>query len=288
MRKIILVLLLFALIIFPLYAGGNRWTSKPPIGSTIDWSHPLSKGLVGCWLMNEGGGTPRDLVSKRNSNYVGGVVTGWRGGLKGYSPAFSGSTSLWVERDEQLEPAKVSAFAYLRRRGNNGQYSRPFGKTYNNGGSFPYLSYDIEYNLGGVGQNVINANMSTGSVLMATTNYTASDTTIPHVVGMTFKQGDVVRLWFNGIQVAVSAAQNSPIGYDTSSTGRFIIGGSSSASSANQWNGDIYSIYIFNRILSSQEIKQLYQDPYCFIKPPTMWSMFSTAVAAARRFFIFD
>lgn len=31
--------------------GGN----KPPEGSQINWGHPLSRGLVGCWLMNETG-----------------------------------------------------------------------------------------------------------------------------------------------------------------------------------------------------------------------------------------
>jgi hypothetical protein len=29
---------------------------KPPLGSQINWGHPLSRGLVGCWLFNEGGG----------------------------------------------------------------------------------------------------------------------------------------------------------------------------------------------------------------------------------------
>ena len=29
---------------------------KPPYGSKLDPTHPLSQGLVGCWLLNEGGG----------------------------------------------------------------------------------------------------------------------------------------------------------------------------------------------------------------------------------------
>jgi len=29
---------------------------KPPYGSRLDPTHPLSQGLVGCWLLNEGGG----------------------------------------------------------------------------------------------------------------------------------------------------------------------------------------------------------------------------------------
>lgn len=30
--------------------------TKPPLGSSMDWSHPLSNGVVGRWLMNENAG----------------------------------------------------------------------------------------------------------------------------------------------------------------------------------------------------------------------------------------
>ena len=29
---------------------------KPPKGAMLNRGHPLSRGLKGCWLMNEGGG----------------------------------------------------------------------------------------------------------------------------------------------------------------------------------------------------------------------------------------
>lgn len=32
------------------------WTTKPPLGTPIDWSNPLTQGLVGAWAFNEGGG----------------------------------------------------------------------------------------------------------------------------------------------------------------------------------------------------------------------------------------
>src|SRR4030042_101428 len=43
------------------------WTNKPPLGSQINWGHPLSRGLVGCWLMNEGGGLPFSQSRKQAS-----------------------------------------------------------------------------------------------------------------------------------------------------------------------------------------------------------------------------
>ena len=50
---------------------------KPMLGQQIDWSNPLSKGLVGYWLMNEGtGNTVVDL-----SGYSG-TLDSWTGALQ--------------------------------------------------------------------------------------------------------------------------------------------------------------------------------------------------------------
>ena len=35
----------------------TNWYTKPPIGTGINWSHPLAWGLVGAWVFNEGMGT---------------------------------------------------------------------------------------------------------------------------------------------------------------------------------------------------------------------------------------
>lgn len=35
----------------------QNWSFKPPVGTTVNWGHPLSKNLIGCWLFNEGGGS---------------------------------------------------------------------------------------------------------------------------------------------------------------------------------------------------------------------------------------
>ena len=41
---------------------------NPPLGARINWSHPINRGLVGCWLMNEGGGQVyRNLAGNRGA-----------------------------------------------------------------------------------------------------------------------------------------------------------------------------------------------------------------------------
>lgn len=58
---------------------------KPGPGVCIDWSHPLAKGLAGCWLFNEGGGKSNihDIAAWQTVN----TTTG--------TPAWSPSGSPW-------------------------------------------------------------------------------------------------------------------------------------------------------------------------------------------------
>jgi Concanavalin A-like lectin/glucanases superfamily len=46
--------------------------TKPMLGSSINWAHPLAKGIVGCWLFNEGQG---DLVNDISGNKNNGKLT---------------------------------------------------------------------------------------------------------------------------------------------------------------------------------------------------------------------
>jgi hypothetical protein len=61
-------------------------SSKPPIGSQVNWGHPLARGLSYCAPLNEGGGHATDLVS---GNYGGGAV-GWTTSVAGRGTAGSG------------------------------------------------------------------------------------------------------------------------------------------------------------------------------------------------------
>jgi len=53
----------------------NKSQIKPALGSTIDFNHPLSQGLVGCWLFNEQAGNKiYDLAKDNNGNLLNGVL----------------------------------------------------------------------------------------------------------------------------------------------------------------------------------------------------------------------
>jgi len=79
--------------------------TKPPRGILLDRSHPLSRGLIGCWLLNEGSG---NKVFDLSGNGHHGTFknmdpqTDWVGGRDGFAVDFDGS-------DDYIEwPAKAS------------------------------------------------------------------------------------------------------------------------------------------------------------------------------------
>ena len=70
------------------------YIKKPPLGSQIDWSHPLSTGIVGYWLFNEGSGNKiNDISNNRNigtlTNFD--LTTAWKSSPLGKSLDFDGS-----------------------------------------------------------------------------------------------------------------------------------------------------------------------------------------------------
>lgn len=52
------------------------FVSKPPLGVQLDWTNPINRGLVGCWIFNEGGGTrANDLSGNGNHGLlIGNIV----------------------------------------------------------------------------------------------------------------------------------------------------------------------------------------------------------------------
>ena len=64
----------------------HPWThyNKPYLGVPINGTHPLAKGLVGCWVMNENSG---NVVQDLSGNVRTGTITGavWVAGEYGHA-----------------------------------------------------------------------------------------------------------------------------------------------------------------------------------------------------------
>jgi len=71
---------------------------KPPFGAQLNLDHPLARGMVGCWLFNEGSGNKAQDYSGQgnigtltNFNDPPIATSGWNAGPHGGALAFDGS-----------------------------------------------------------------------------------------------------------------------------------------------------------------------------------------------------
>lgn len=270
-----------AIIIHP-----KRWTNQPPVGAQIDFGHPLAEGLTFYAPFNAGAGIQKALLpAGLPGNSVGTVPSAnWITTPGGKSQNFNGFWSVWFERGSWVEPPNaVSAVTRIRRTGTS---SAPLDKTYNNSGSAPFASYAIEWNPGGAGQDTFRADvatggtLNTGSTVSLGSGFTLNQTTI----GMSYISGSL-KAYANGINKATDSFSGS-ISYDTSTTGRFIVSGSSSASAGTPWNGQIYYTAVWNRVLTPSEMEWIHIEPYAMLIPTKRKKFFLGAASRAFTFYV--
>jgi hypothetical protein len=270
-KLLLSVILIASILICPVYADGNRWTNKPPVGSQIDWSHPLSKGLVGCWLMNEGGGLKVFDISGNNlhGSIIGGAL--WSKNKKGIGISCPTSTSnITVLKSRFFQQTKEATWIIYCFKP---VFASPFF-IYNEGSNTGYGIYsnpNVHFycRIGGAWTDFNTI------PLIENTPYLLVGTASP--IG--------VYAYINGIKLAGPGENTGDLNPNT--TVDLYIG--NSVSNSRQLDNTIMYVMIYNRALSPQEIQQLYIDPYCFIKPQTDWNCIKAAVVAGvRRIFLIN
>ena len=231
------------------------WTTQPPPGTPIDWGNPLAQEL----RFALPGNSTMDAAGGRRLSYVG-TQNPMVPVSQGISTYWNNDESAFVARDTQLEPPVASWAVFGQRAGGVNSYVRPLGKTWSNGTSAPYVSYDFEWNSGGTGQDAIATNISPNGSLYGTTPATFGNTQVPFTAVGTYDNQELI-LYFQGNAVA-SLGVSGPITYDTSSAGNLIVSGSSSAAAANQWNGYLFLCAVWGRPLQPQEVAQFNRNPW--------------------------
>lgn len=231
----------------------NQW-NKPPIGSQIDFSHPLSRGLVGCWLMNEGSGN-RICDLSGNGNH--GVINGplWHPRARGHALAFDGIDDYVslpaacilagneITINISIKADIVKADTFLIFADAVGEVIKIYffhsdGRTYwycGGGGQIEFIRKTNPVELLGQFHNwTFWKNANTG----------------------------LMKMFIDGKEWMSGSAKVMPI---TAPTAAAKLGNSSSGSA---FQGDISHAIIYNRALSAAEILDLYINPYGFIRDP--------------------
>jgi len=254
-KKILIILLLC-----PTAFGQWSYQQKPMLGQQIDWNNPLTKGLVGCWLMNEGAGNiVQDLSGNGNTGTFMGTVA-WTAGNHGSAISLDGTnsyvtcgnpTSQVTSEFTAIVCSYRSSTASNRRLFCWGDYNAadsPFGMVCNGNDENVDISVAQQYKSNVAGLSPLN---DWG------------------VIAISCRSGTPYKIYFNGkyIDEHSQPAANAPTAAHNITIGSGIDG------AAAEFIGYISYAMIYNRALSAIEIAELYRNPFCFIQEafPVWW-----------------
>jgi len=229
-------------------------------------SHPLSKGLAACWLLNEGSGAAAlDASGRANHGTI--ELATWtttpmgRGihfvspnqNIEALScqnlPGSRGSVALWIKPDN----VTVGTFCELSDGTSDNRVVFYMGA-----GALLYLYVKG----GGSGANVWTKN----TIPLNTTE-------VFHVAATWDASADDYHVYIDGVEVVPDAtgAAGNPSGLDQVNLGTYNDGASA------QFLGDMISACVYDRVLTASEIAWLYREPFAFLQPPTPCAPMTTA-----------
>jgi hypothetical protein len=236
--------------------------TKPKPGFRINPLHPLSRGLVGWWLFNEGGGpTAFDYsTSNKNGTLTNGVI--YRGSTFGGSVVFDG-----VDSYINLGTPIVTTYPFTL-----SAWFLSFGSTGASQGIIAIADAT------GVNRHLINLSSANPPLLTAQSQVfptigSISDgivefNSFTHACAV-FASATSRTLYKNGINVGTDTTSVSPTGLTDTLFGLRLISGSEAP-----LNGFIDDIRVYNRALNDIEVQGLYRSPYANVISPKAYTTF--------------
>jgi hypothetical protein len=229
---------------------------KPPVGTTIDWTHPLSRGLVGCWLFNEGAGAilnnlcgPWGKATKSatevfsNNGLLTSNITEYNSIT--YSPALRPITGITVLVFCNINTVPIA-----------NEFPSAFGCISGDRTLQALLGYQTNSP-----RLILKISGTRRDMNYATPTIDVGK----NVIAFTWSGADGNnQIYVNG---TFSTSTNYPGTIDAATTDMFVAGAYGAASYKS---GNILykEIALWNRSLSNNEIFQLTATPYCFLAPP--------------------
>jgi len=248
-------------------------SQKPPLGAGIDWDHPLSAGLVRCWVLNEGAGMlTRDLAggSGNRLTVFTAAASGWKPRTAGTALAFDGAndyvdcgSSMPSLQDStvfaQIQTTTIAATAVVIGRGlTSGDHTHALvissGKaTYQSASGIMFQPAD------GV-TGIISVN--DGKV---------------HTIAGTF-DGTLLAVHVDGY---LDASKNKTT-YPTKNITNTVLGNLIGYSV--YFSGFISAVYAYDRALPQDQLRWLHAEPYAMIRPAELPSKLFTMSSLAQTF----
>lgn len=225
---------------------------KPLVGARQNWSHPLSRGLVGHWLFNEGGGKVAfDLVKRNNGTLTNTPL--WYPGKFGTGLSFNG-VSDYVDfgAGSNLNPTSVSFSVWIKANSFTATYSSIVTKR----GTGAYCQLLVK-NTGKIAIYIFAASGvgydGSGAITLLTNSWYHLVLTYDSVAGL------------NGYVNGILDNFAGPNGNLASNDGNTQISNDSGVAGRN-FDGLIDDFRVYNRALSQQEVLRLYQEPFADVR----------------------
>ncbi len=244
--------------------------AKPPIGALPKAGHPLAKGLIFCMPFNEGCGPPKDLILPSVDATSG---QNWGTSSKGLSLhqdatsndidfglpsklAFTETSSWTIYVACSIDGGAGAARNIIRSDG--------FGGSPRHGLALQLSSANVLNSFFGI------IGGTTGVATSANTQ-AVNNTVIRDFVHVRDVANDQIKLYIDGL--IDTTASDASTGSWTINANYF----TSFQSSSEAWNGRYYFIYIWDRVLTAEEIAWIYKEPFALFGYPTVKSYFFSA-----------
>lgn len=242
---------------------------KPPFGAAeINWGHPLARGLVGCWLFNEGGGPPTNLAQQRPSPLTSGPT--WVPTVAGIGMDFSGTAFA----DGNLRQGSIPAPLTLVVQAIIDSLTETRVPIWE--GDADSATWNAHYLSVGTDGSV-NANTAENNVFAAAVSG-AGLVSINRVyqIGGVWQSATDRRVFLDGIERAQNATSQTPIGMEALSIGNHRITGSVAA------DQKVTFALAYEIGLSAPTMAWLWAEPYAVLQPIVRRRWFVPAVAALQ------
>jgi hypothetical protein len=246
----------------PVTIGAQDFILKPPLGTHHLWGHPLSQGLIGHWIMNEGSGvTVYDQSPYGNHGALSGSVT-WGTGKFGHALSYDAGANGVVTAGagtvttfDDLPATTFAAWVYPTSIGSEEAiiYKVVAGGT-NGKGLFLGATNAIRFF---VDRATDSTAVSAVDIMMLNE--------WQHVAA-TWVTGTAPQLFRNGVEVAYVSQAVGAGALVTEATGGITIGNRDGLNI--QFNGLIDDARVYDRALTPGEINWLYTDPFADMVTP--------------------
>lgn len=239
---------------------------KPPQGAKINLGHPLAKGLVAAYVMNEARGlVARDLSGNNNTGVLSSGM-GWKPGTKGIAMNFPGGTD-----DVSIGPsATMNALSNV---------TMSFVVEFKLDGATNFGAEQILLMIGdimfssiifGISKNFAGGNNQLWYLIPGRDNYYG----VTQLLANVWYQATFVRtndsnitMYLNGV---FETSQSIETGHSFHTGNSVLLNGGN-----GYWsNGDKQCVaivnyaYIYSIALTATQVKQIYEKPFAFMVPP--------------------